>query len=93
MPETLEEGWYTDPYGRHEARWISDGKPTKLVRDGTVESHDEPPDEPPSSAPRPIGLGAQIPDAEDFRRADDGRDYNGDPPRLYHMLWQPDRPK
>jgi hypothetical protein len=42
MPETVEEGWYTDPYGRHEARWMSDSKTTKLVRDGSVESHDEP---------------------------------------------------
>jgi len=42
------EGWYTDPYGRHEARWMSAGSPTKLVRDGGVESYDEPPDEEPS---------------------------------------------
>ena len=42
------EGWYTDPYGRHEARWISAGSPTKLVRDGAVESYDDPPDEEPS---------------------------------------------
>jgi hypothetical protein len=33
-----EEGWYTDPFGRHEARWLSDGSPTKLVRDGDAES-------------------------------------------------------
>jgi hypothetical protein len=43
-----DEGWFTDPYGRHEARWISAGSPTKLVRDGDVESYDEPPDEEPS---------------------------------------------
>lgn len=70
MPETVEEGWYTDPYGRHESRWMSDGKPTKLVRDGTVESHDEPPDEPPKSPAHPID-GTQVPDGEDLRRADD----------------------
>jgi hypothetical protein len=38
------EGWYQDPFGAHEARWFSDGHPTPLVRDGSVESHDEPPD-------------------------------------------------
>jgi hypothetical protein len=43
-----KEGWYTDPYGRHEARWMSGGSPTKLVRDGEVESYEEPPDSPPS---------------------------------------------
>jgi hypothetical protein len=37
------EGWYHDPFGVHEARWFSDGAPTTLVRDGAVESHDEPP--------------------------------------------------
>ena len=36
-----EEGWCTDPFGRHEARWLSFGKPTKLVRDGGVETYDE----------------------------------------------------
>lgn len=45
------EGWYTDPYGRHEARWMSDGTPTELVRDRGVESHDAPPDEEPSQTP------------------------------------------
>lgn len=43
-----EEGWFTDPFGRHELRWISTGTPTKLVRDGEVESYDEPPDEEPT---------------------------------------------
>ena len=40
------EGWYKDPYGRHENRWFSDGRPTSLVWDGGVTSHDEPPAEP-----------------------------------------------
>jgi hypothetical protein len=40
-----EEGWFKDPYRRHEARWMSDGTPTALVRDGGVESQDVPPDE------------------------------------------------
>ena len=40
------EGWFTDPFGKHEARWLSAGRPTKLVRDGDAESYDEPPDGP-----------------------------------------------
>lgn len=43
-----QEGWYTDPYGEHEARWLSDGVPTRLARDGKVESFDDPPHAPPS---------------------------------------------
>jgi hypothetical protein len=49
-----QEGWYTDPFGRHEARWMSKGVPTKLVRDGKEESYDDPPDSPPSQAWLPI---------------------------------------
>jgi len=40
------EGWYRDPFGIHEDRWMSQGKPTKLVRDGGTESYDPPPDLP-----------------------------------------------
>jgi hypothetical protein len=36
-------GWYRDPYGVHEDRYFSQGFPTKLVRDGGVESYDPPP--------------------------------------------------
>ncbi len=49
-----QRGWYTDPFGRHEARWMSDGVPTKLVRDAELESYDEPPDSPPTHAWVPI---------------------------------------
>jgi hypothetical protein len=42
----FEEGWYTDPYAVHEHRWLSSGRPTKLVRDGDVEAYDDPPDGP-----------------------------------------------
>ncbi len=48
------EGWCTDPFGRHEARWLSAGTPTKLVRDGDVESYDDPPDEEPTHEPQLI---------------------------------------
>jgi len=37
------QGWFEDPFELHEARWFSEGRPTKLVRDGDVESYDEPP--------------------------------------------------
>lgn len=40
------EGWYTDPYARHEARWMSRGTPTRLVRDGKFEGSDPVTDEP-----------------------------------------------
>jgi hypothetical protein len=39
------QGWHEDPFRLHEARYFSAGRPTKLVRDGDVESYDEPPDE------------------------------------------------
>jgi hypothetical protein len=44
MTDSDAEGWFIDPFGRHEQRWISDGRPTTLVRDGGVEGHDDPPD-------------------------------------------------
>ena len=37
------QGWYGDPFHRHEARWFSVGNPTALVRDEGVESKDPPP--------------------------------------------------
>jgi len=48
MEPESEEGWFTDPFGRHEARWMSEGTPTKLVRDDGVETYDDPPDEEPT---------------------------------------------
>ena len=41
-----EEGWFKDPYWQHEARWMSQGAPTALVRHDGVESQDASPDEP-----------------------------------------------
>lgn len=48
MVRTLRnaQGWYSDPYGSHKARWFSDGRPTALVRDDGVESNDPPPEIP-----------------------------------------------
>jgi hypothetical protein len=46
------QGWHPDPYKRHDDRWFSDGKPTRLVRDQDREFYDEPPLEyPPGQAP------------------------------------------
>ena len=67
------EGWYTDPFARHEARWFSDGSPTSLVRDGGATSTDPPPD---SRFPRDPHLIEPAPsvNGEDLVRADDGPD-------------------
>ena len=64
------EGWFTDPYGRHEARWLSQGKPTKLVSDKGVESFDEPPDDAPTQVPKPIENLVQNDGADVFRAGD-----------------------
>jgi hypothetical protein len=68
----LDEGWFTDPWGHHEARWISLGQATDLVRDGDVEAHDPPPDKPPTVTPAliPAEAPGQV-GAGDLPRADD----------------------
>jgi hypothetical protein len=42
VDEHALQGWYPDPFGLHEQRYFSSGRPTKLVRDGRVEAYDEP---------------------------------------------------
>ena len=37
------QGWCADPFQLHEERYFSSGRPTKLVRDGKVESYEDPP--------------------------------------------------
>ena len=71
MSKQRFEGWFTDPYGVHEARWLSDGRPTKLVRDGKVESHDEPPPGAPSVVPERIEADPSATNGSDLIRADD----------------------
>jgi hypothetical protein len=51
MKEERSEGWFTDPFGRHEARWLIDGVPTNRVRDGRTEANDPVSDEPFSVTP------------------------------------------
>jgi hypothetical protein len=66
-----QEGWFTDPYGVHEARWLSDGRPTKLVRDGEVESYDEPPAGEPTVVPERLEEDPSTAYGSDLVRADD----------------------
>jgi hypothetical protein len=66
------EGWYQDPYGTHQERWISAGTPTALVRDDDVEGHDPPPaGVTPTSPFVPAVAHGPDPGADDLRRADD----------------------
>jgi len=67
------EGWCTDPYNRHEARWMSVGKPTDLVRDGWAESRDPVAGEPFTVPPVPLTEETQMPSG--FQRADDPRSW------------------
>lgn len=69
MTEHHEEGWFTDPFARHEHRWMSDGKPTKLVRDKNVESYDEVPVGPFVQQPQVVE-DPMDQSASDLRRAD-----------------------
>jgi hypothetical protein len=73
-----EEGWYRDPYGRHESRWISDGTPTALVRDAEIESQDPPPDEPVTVGRERVAETAPV-DGTDLKRADDAQSQQFDP--------------
>jgi hypothetical protein len=71
MSDILDEaqGWYLDPYERHEQRWFSAGNPTALVRDSGVEGHDAPPASPP---PKPLtpASEADVPAADAYDAAD-----------------------
>ena len=43
MDRQALQGWQADPFGLHESRYFSAGRPTKLVRDNGLEAYDEPP--------------------------------------------------
>lgn len=68
MTGSAWEGWFTDPFGPHESRWLPEGKPTNPVRDGDVESYDEPPDETFTKVPERI---ADPGDGRDLHRVED----------------------
>ena len=67
----VAEGWYKDPYGKHDDRWLSAGEPTSLVRDAGIESRDPPPDTPLPTTLVPSETSNQASDGDDLRRADD----------------------
>jgi hypothetical protein len=69
------EGWYRDPYAIHEDRWMSEGQPTKLVRDGGTESYDPPPDLPLPAELAPVAS-AEDSSGSDLRRADETSGYD-----------------
>ena len=64
------EGWHTDPFGLHDARWLSAGEPTKLVRDGATEFYEPVPALAPSFAARPISDHELPGDGLDLCRSD-----------------------
>jgi hypothetical protein len=72
MATVQTEGWYRDPFDIHADRWISDGRPTALVRDGAVESHDPPPEVAFSGPLVESALSeSESANGDDLRRADD----------------------
>jgi hypothetical protein len=65
------EGWYRDPFAVHEDRWMSQGQPTKLVRDGGTESYDPPPDLPLPDELVPVPEDDEPGNGSDLRRYGD----------------------
>jgi len=77
-----EEGWYTDPYRLHDARWFSDGTPTALVRDAGVTSKDPPPNTPYLDQPEPVP--EKPSSVDEIRRADEAEK---DSDRVQDAIW------
>jgi hypothetical protein len=76
------QGWHPDPYERHDDRWFSDGKPTRLVRDQGTESYDEPPLEMPRGQLPPDPAARDEPEREQFRPSGNaGQDGSYDEPQ------------
>jgi hypothetical protein len=67
------QGWYRDPYGQHQDRYFSAGRPTKLVRDAGQESYHEPPAQPydPAELVQAASEADDSFDGLDLRRADE----------------------
>lgn len=81
-----EEGWYADPFNIHEARWISAGTPTALVRDGDVEAQDPPPNTPYSGQLEEL-TETDAKDGDDLLRADDADTRSFDPDAEEDAVW------
>ena len=75
------EGWFSDPYVRHEARWLSDRNATKLVRDGEVTSYDEPPSGPWIKTPERVEADPSSTEGSDLKRADEAQSGDAYDPR------------
>jgi hypothetical protein len=88
MQDVSLEGWYTDPFGRHEARWMSQGTPTWQVKDGDVEGRDDPVANEPYKV-IPVRIEADGPgDGSDQRRADDAQsEATYDPREASRAAW------
>lgn len=67
------QGWYQDPFRRHEHRWFSEGRATSLVRDGEAESDDVLPTEE-YDGPLVAAEAAELADGGDLLRADERAD-------------------
>jgi hypothetical protein len=72
MHDESLEGWYTDPYERHEVRWLSQGTPTSFVRDGGTEGNNPVEDAPFKVTPVRIEIEGPG-DGSDRLRADDAQ--------------------
>ncbi len=70
MTTLIAEGWCSDPYGLHEARWLSAGTPTALVRDHGVEGRDPVPDGLAPWAAEPLDWGQKGLAGADLLRSD-----------------------
>jgi hypothetical protein len=80
------EGWFADPFGHHEARWISDGAPTALVRDAGTESQEPPPDGAFSGHFQPL---VETPTKDDNLQADAAELQDHDPGTLIRASYYP----
>lgn len=67
---SIAEGWYRDPFGVHEARWMSMGAPTALVKDAGVEGSDPQPAVRPPGPLLPVEPERGVDHGSDLRRAD-----------------------
>lgn len=88
--EIAPQGWFSDPWELHEARYFSAGTATKLVRDGLVEAYEDPPDRP--NVREPVPLDKENTDPTDLRRADEAErgamDYSETAEVMLTAMWR-----
>lgn len=78
------QGWYQDPWGRHQDRYYSAGEATSLVRDDGVDGHDDPPAGGPDATLVPAET-EEPSDGRDLLRADATGDPGDGTPGLAAM--------